>query len=112
VESTTYIVEPTILRRRDEDEDTEAVAYVGAENALLVFRSADEVAKFRERTGMYPGFEAVAVDEWDIGCACVRHGLSAAAFPEPWTGDASSGVDFFDAEDFVRMLRESVPTEE
>jgi hypothetical protein len=107
VESTQYL-EPTIIVMRDEEE-AEGVAYVGRENALLVFRSEEEVEKFRDETGMYPaseGYEAVAVDEAEIARTCIRHNLSRICIPEaPWTGRA--GVDFIDADDFVRMLREN-----
>jgi hypothetical protein len=106
VESTQYL-EPTIIVMRHEDR--EGVAYVGRENALLVFRSEEEVEKFRDETGMYPaseGYEAVAVDEAEIARTCIRHNLSRICIPEaPWTGRA--GVDFIDADDFVRMLREN-----
>jgi hypothetical protein len=106
VESTQYL-EPTIIVMRDRD--AEGVAYVGRENALLVFRSEEEVEKFRDETGMYPaaeGYEAVAVDEAEIARTCIRHNLSCICIPEaPWTG--TTGVIFIDADDFGRMLRES-----
>ena len=106
MESTQYL-QPTIIVMRGED--AEGVAYVGRENALLVFRSEEEVEMFRDQTGMYPaseGYEAVAVDEAEIARTCIRHNLSRICIPEaPWTGTA--GVDFIDADDFVRMLRES-----
>ena len=100
-------IQPTIIVMRHEDR--EGVAYVGRENALLVFRSEEEVEKFRDETGMYPaseGFEAVAVDEAEIARTCIRHNLSRICIPEaPWTG--TTGVVFIDADDFIRMLRES-----
>src|SRR5829696_6408337 len=72
-------------------------------------KTKEEVEKFRDETGMYPaseGYEAVAVDEAEIGRTCIRHNLSRICIPEaPWTG--TTGVDFIDAEDFIRMLRES-----
>ncbi len=106
MESAAYI-QPTIIVMRVEGE--EGVAYVGRENALLVFRSEEEVEKFRDDTAMYPaseGFEAVAVDEAEIARTCIRHNLSRICIPEaPWTG--TTGVDFIDADDFIRMLRES-----
>jgi hypothetical protein len=106
VESTQHL-EPTIILMRGED--AEGVAYVGRENALLVFRSEEEVEKFRDETGMYPaseGYEALAVDEAEIARTCIRHNLSRICIPEaPWTG--TTGVDFIDADDFIRMLRES-----
>src|SRR5215207_1912980 len=105
MESTTYI-KPHILTMRDEGADEECVAYVGRENALFVFRSLDEIAKFRELTGLYEGLEAVAVDEMDIARTCLRHGLTRICMPEPWTG--ANRAEFFDVEDFVRMLRESI----
>jgi hypothetical protein len=108
VESTEYI-EPTILMRRDEDADKECVMYVGNENALVVFRSAEEVERFRDYSGLHPaseGYEAVAVDELGIARTCLRHGFKKVAMPEPWTG--TSGVEFFDLEEFVVMLKESV----
>jgi hypothetical protein len=106
VESAPYI-QPTIIVMRVEGE--EGVAYVERENALLVFRSEEEVEKFRDETGIYPaseGYEAVAVDEAEIARTCIRHNLSRICIPEaPWTG--TTGVEFFDADDFIRMLRES-----
>ena len=107
MESTIYI-EPTIIARRDEDADKEYVMYVGSENALVVFRSEEEVEKFRTYSGLHPaseGFEAVAVDEVGIARTCLRHGLTKVCMPEPWTG--TSRVDFFDMEKFVVMLKES-----
>ena len=104
MESTNYI-QPHILTLRDEDADEEAVACVG-DNALLVFRSVDEVAKFRELTGLCEGFEAVAVDEMDIARTCLRHNLTRVCMPDPWTG--ANRAPLFEADDFVRMLRESV----
>ena len=107
MESTQYL-EPTIIVRRD-DEDRESVAYVGAENALIVFRSEEEAEKFRGDTDMYPaaeGFETVAVDEVEIGHTCVRHGFDRVCLHGPWTG--TSGVVFYDASAFVGMLRELV----
>jgi hypothetical protein len=53
------------------------VAHIGRENALIVFRSADDVEKFREHTGMYPtseGFEPVGLDHVEIARTCIRHG--------------------------------------
>ena len=108
MESAAYI-QPTIIVMRVEGE--EGVAYVGRENALLVFRSEEDVEKFRDETGMYlasEGYEAVAVDEAEIARTCIRHNLSRICIPEaPWTG--TTGVDFIDADDFIRMLRESHP---
>ena len=67
------------------------------------------ISSFTNETGMYPaseGYEAVAVDEAEIARTCIRHNLSRICIPEaPWTGRA--GVDFIDADDFVRMLREN-----
>jgi hypothetical protein len=108
VESTT-IISPHIIARRDEDTDREYVMTVGAENALVVFRSEEEVEKFRDYSGLHPaseGFEAVPVDEVGIARTCLRHGLERVCLPEHWTG--TSGVDFFDLEDFVVLLKESV----
>jgi hypothetical protein len=106
VESTIYI-EPTIIAKRDEDADKEYVMHVPRENALVVFRSEEEVEKFRAHTGLHPaseGYEAVYVDEVELARACIRHGLEKVAMPEPWTG--TSAVEFFDVADFVGMLRE------
>jgi hypothetical protein len=108
VVDTTIYISPTIIAKRDADEDKEAVMYVGSENALVVFRSEEEVEKFRDYSGLYPsskGYDAVGVDEVALARVCVRHGFQRVCMPEPWTG--TSGVDFFDAADFVRMLRES-----
>ena len=108
MESTIYI-EPTIIARRDEDADKEYVMYVGSENALVVFRSEEEVEKSRTYSGLHPaseGFEAVAVDELGIARTCLRHGLEKVAMPEPWTG--TSDVEFFALEDFLVMLKENV----
>ena len=106
MESTTF-VRPTIIARRDAAK--EYVMYVARENALVVFRSEEEVEKFRDHSGLHPeseGFEAVVVDEIQIARTCFRHGLTNVCLPEPWTG--TSGVDFFDLADFVAMLKESV----
>jgi hypothetical protein len=108
MESTTYI-SPHIIARRDEEADEEHVMYVDSENALVVFRSAEEAEKFRASSGRYPaseGFEASGLDHVGVARACVRHGLERVCMPEPWTGE--SNVEFFDAADFVGMLRESV----
>jgi hypothetical protein len=108
VESTVYI-SPHIIARRDEDADEEHVMTAPSENALIVFRSAREVEKFRASSGRYPaseGFEAIGLDHVGIARACLRHGLERVAMPEPWTGD--NAVEFFDVADFVAMLRESV----
>jgi hypothetical protein len=83
--------------------------YVGSENALVVFRSDEEVEKFRDYNGLHPaseGFEAAAVDEVEIARTCLRHGFDKVCMPEPWTG--TSGVAFFGVEVLVRMLKESV----
>jgi hypothetical protein len=111
MESTTYL-EPTIIARRD-DEGKEGVAYVGGQNALIVFRSKEEAEKFRDFSGLYPaseGFEAIPVDEAEIGRTCVRHDLSRICVPEPWT--ETSGASFYDAAEFRGMLRESVLEED
>jgi hypothetical protein len=103
------ILEPTIIRKRALAEDLDYIMSVPSENALVVFRSEDEAEKFRSMSGLHPaseGFEAVRVDERDIGRICVKAGLSSVAMPEPWTGAA--GVDFFDAAEFIGMLRESL----
>jgi hypothetical protein len=89
MESTTYL-EPTIIARRD-----------------------DEAEKFRDYSGLYPasdGFEAIPVDEAEIGRTCVRHDLSRICVPEPWT--ETSGASFYDAAEFSGMLRESVLDED
>jgi hypothetical protein len=82
----TTIISPHIIARRDEDADKEYVMYVGRENALVVFRSAEEVEKFRDYSGLHPaleGYEAVAVDELGIARTCLRHGLEKVCLPEP-----------------------------
>ena len=111
MESTTYL-DPTIIARRD-DEGKEGVAYVDGQNALIVFRSKDEAEKFRDYSGLYPasdGFEAIPVDEAEIGRTCVRHDLRRICVPEPWT--ETSGASFYDAAEFSGMLRESVLDED
>jgi hypothetical protein len=60
MESTTF-VRPTIIARRDAAK--EYVMYVARENALVVFRSGEEVEKFRDHSGLHPeseGFEAAS----------------------------------------------------
>jgi len=107
---TTTCIRPTIIARRDRDADKEYVMCVERVLALVVFRSEEEVEKFRDYSGLHPaseGFEAVAVDEVEIARTCLRHGLDTICMPEPWTG--SSGVDFFGLEDFVRVLKEAAP---
>jgi hypothetical protein len=111
MESTSYL-EPTIIARRDE-EGKEGVAYVGGQNALIVFRSKDEAEMFRDFSGLYPaseGFEAIPVDEAEIGRTCDRHDLRRICVPEPWT--ETSGASFYDAAEFSGMLRESVLDED
>jgi len=48
----------------------------------------------------------VGVGEVELARVCVRHGFQKVCMPEPWTG--TNRVDFFDAADFCRMLRESL----
>jgi hypothetical protein len=106
MESTIYI-SPHIIASREEDADREYSMHVGSERALVVFRSEEEVGKFRASSGLHPaseGYEAVYVAEVGIARTCIRHGLEKVAMPEPWTG--TSGVEFFDVADFVGMLRE------
>jgi hypothetical protein len=109
VVDTTIYISPTIIAKRDADEDKEAVMYVGSENALVVFRSEEEVEKFRDYSGRYlasEGYAAVGVGEAELARVCVRHAFQKVCMPEPWTG--TNRVDFFDAADFCRMLRESL----
>jgi hypothetical protein len=109
VVDTTIYISPTIIAKRDADEDKEAVMYVGSENALVVFRSEEEVEKFRDYSGLYPaseGYDAVGVGEVELARVLVRHDFQKVCMPEPWTG--TNRVDFFDAADFCRMLRDSL----
>jgi hypothetical protein len=76
VESTVYI-SPHIIARRDEDADEEHVMTAPSENALIVFRSAREVEKFRLRRGpglLLPSFPSGDL-AWSpaIGCATLPY---------------------------------------
>ena len=92
----TISITPTIIRRRDED--TEVVAHVPDEDALLVFRGEEDAEKFRTTTGVYPaeeGYEAVRADARDLARVCILHGFKQVCMPEPWTGSSAWNVDTY-----------------
>lgn len=109
----TIHIEPTIIRRRDEE--VQVVANVPDDNALLVFRNEEDAGRFRATTGRYPadkGYEAVYMDARDLARTCIQHGFTQVCMPGPWTGTRESGADFFKAHLFVKMLVDSVAVEE
>ena len=102
-------ISPTVLAKLC-DPDCVAFASVGEGDrlALIVFRSADDAERFQRATGKHTaeqGFKRVGLND-----VALAHVLEAGAYPlvvmpETWTGDG--GVDTFDADVFVDMLRES-----
>ena len=105
------IIQPTIIRLLEEDEDLEGVAHVRAENALIVFRGEEEAEAFRADTGQYPaeeGYGLVGVDPIGIARTCLRHGFDAVCVPDaPWRSHGDAAVRFCDVVDFVGGLKES-----
>ncbi len=110
----TFTLEPTVLYRMDPEHDLQSTATAPTEigKALLVFRSEEEAEKFRLNTGLCPaseGFKPVNLSGEEISGVLDMHGLSVVAMPEPWTGEASSGVDLFSREGFLELLEASEP---
>ncbi len=108
------ILEPTVLYCMDPERDLQSTATAPTEigEALIVFRSEEEAEKFRLDTGLCPaseGFKPVNLSGEEISGVLDIHGLFVVAMPEPWTGEASSGVDLFSRENFFRFLEESAP---
>lgn len=112
VEEEDVHITPTVLYRIDQDGERLTAAAVEKPEkgrALIVFRSEKEAEKYRADTGNNPeeeGFKPVSVDSEDLANIIAMHSCTHVAMPEPWTGEGN--VDFFAADDFVGMLRESV----
>ncbi len=106
-----FILTPTVLYRMDPERDLQSTATAPTEigEALIVFRSEEDAEAFRRDTGRCPaseGFKPLRLSGEEISGVLDMHGLSWVAMPEPWTGEASSGVDVFSRENFFRFLEE------
>jgi hypothetical protein len=104
-------LEPTVLYRMDLERDLQSTATVPTEigEALIVFRGPEDARGYQRTTGKHTdeeGFKPVNLDHEQVADVLAMHGLSVVAMPEPWTGEASSGVDVFAGEDFIRLLEE------
>jgi hypothetical protein len=78
-------------------------------HTMLVFRSKEEVEKFRSHTGLYSeaeGFKALCVDHEQLAALLEVHECTHVAMPEAWVREG--GVDRFEADAFIGMLEESV----
>jgi hypothetical protein len=105
----TFILEPVILMRVTEEEVQAATIGEGEEQALMVFRAAEEAARFQEASGKCTAEEGYRIvgGRVDGGAQLIANalektGVGYVAMPESWTGDG--GVDLFTAEDFLRLL--------
>jgi hypothetical protein len=104
-----FTLEPVILVRVFPDRVDTLMIEQDGKKAFMVFRTAEEATGYQEYTGNHTeeGFEIVAgVDGGAqvIAAALKKTGCGWVALPEPWTGDGA--VDFFTAENFLRLLEE------
>ncbi len=107
MEDTTYVVTPTLIRRKRGEmvgiATVSAVGLEGSERSLLVFMNEEQAETFRADTGCYPaseGFEVGAVDVEGLAAICAVWGFGRVALrgPEP------EAVSFMGAEEFCEML--------
>jgi hypothetical protein len=104
-------LEPTVLYRMDPERDLQSTATVPTAygEALIVFRGPEDAQGYQRTTGKHTaeeGFKPVSLSGEEISGVLDIHGLSVVAMPEPWTGEASSGVDVFARDNFFRFLEE------
>jgi hypothetical protein len=104
-------LEPTVLYRMDPEHDRQSTATVPTAygEALIVFRGPEDAQGYQRTTGKHTdeeGFKPVSLSGEEISGVLDIHGLSVVAMPEPWTGEASSGVDVFSRDNFFRFLEE------
>ena len=81
----------------------------GKDEALLVFRGPEDAWDYQRTTGKHTaeeGFMVLGLGDEALTAMLDKHGLSWVAMPEPWTGEAGSGVDLFRRESFLGMLAE------
>ncbi len=109
----TFTLAPTVILRLDAEGTLGVVtAGEGPEEALLVFRGPEDARGYQRTTGKHAtaeGFQLIGMGEEAVAALLDKHGLSWVLMPEPWTGDASSGVDLFTRENFIRFLEECAP---
>ena len=109
-----FILTPTVLYRMDPEHDLQSTATVPTAygEALIVFRGPEDAQGYQRTTGKHTaeeGFKPVSLSGEEISGVLDIHDLSVVAMPEPWTGEASSGVDLFSREDFLELLEASEP---
>jgi hypothetical protein len=101
------IIRPTILSRPLPGRIQTATVQREDGHTMIVFRSEEEAERFRSDTGQYPeaeGFRAISVDYGQLAAFLEANSCTHVAMPEPW---GEGGVDRFEADVFIGMLRES-----
>ncbi len=104
-----YVLTPTSIHRKLPGKDPEIVD-VGTpdgDRALLLFSSPELAETFRENTGAYPEFEGFKATTLDHEAIRVLRELWT--FPRvALYGPEQNTVGFFDTEEFVKMLEDSL----
>lgn len=109
----TFVLAPTVILRLDAEGTLGVVtAGEGPKEALIVFRGPEDARGYQRTTGKHTeaeGFKLIGMGEEALVALLDKLGLSMVAMPEPWTGDASSRVDLFSRENFLRFLEACAP---
>lgn len=105
------VIRPTIIYKFVPDSKKLCAVVVEVEEgrAMIVFRNEEEIEKYRQETGQYPeeeGFKAVTLDHRALAEVLEMHSCKLVVMPEAWVG-RDARTDFFETDDFVRMLEES-----
>ncbi len=104
-----YALTPTSIHRKLPDQAPEIVDIETpeGERALLLFASPEVAESFRENTGRFPDFMGFKVTPIDH--EAIRALSNFWAFPQvALYGPEPDTVGFFDTDDFVKMLEDSL----
>lgn len=74
-------------------------------DALVVFRSPEDIESYRDATGQHPaseGWKPLDLDRDLVAELLAMHGLTAVVMPEEWT--PGGGTDLFTAAGFLELL--------
>lgn len=107
------LIRPTVILRLDEEEETLGTATVRKDGmeALMVFRGPEDAFAFQRQAGKHTaaeGFEVIGMGRDGVAALLGKHGLDHVIMPERWTGGADASADVFTADNFLRLLDESL----
>lgn len=107
-----FVLAPTVIVRLLPDCLGVVTATQDGKEALIVFRGPEDARGYQRTTGKHTeaeGFKLIGMSEEAVVAVLDTHELSWVLMPEPWTGDAVSGVDLFARENFLELLATSEP---